>query len=253
MSAWVHFSTRNGPLPPLSLCDDVITQRGFKRSWLERWKRFLAFLHLTMAPGLSAINICFPLMADLGNRRWASASNCAVQPEGKAIRMKRMMREKRPSGRSGSPSWYIFIFFFFPFLFLGVVSFTSPWQPERPVITGRAGLMRRQIRGRWRRRVVGAAEERRLESKISLGHPSKPFSLWLPLSQRVPGRSLEAIVIRGWLRPTTPPTDRSIRPTKSQRAAAATAAAAQETILNGHSQSHFSHATFTQHERQTTQ
>lgn len=31
--------------------------------------------------------------------------------------------------------------------------------PERPVITGRAGLMRRQIRGRWRRRVVGAAEE----------------------------------------------------------------------------------------------
>lgn len=105
------------PFPlSLFLCDDVITQRGFKRSWLERWKRFLAFLHLTMAPGLSAINICFPLMADLGNRRWASASNCAVQPEGKAIRMKRMMREKRPSGRSGSPSWYIFIFFFLSFL-----------------------------------------------------------------------------------------------------------------------------------------
>lgn len=56
--------------------------------------------------------------------------------------------------------------------------------PERPVITGRAGLMRRQIRGRWRRRVVGAAEEVIVENFIR--SPKQALSLWLPYLKESP-------------------------------------------------------------------
>lgn len=81
--------------------------------------------------------------------------------------------------------------------------------------------MRRQIRGRWRRIVGGAAEEVRVENFIR--SPKQALFLYgLPLSQRVPERSLEAIAIdtHRHTHRVTPPADdathRSIRP--SQRA-----------------------------------